>query len=473
VLDGNNGLCTSVASYNPTVRDNCPGTIVNCVPPSGTSFPPGTNHVTCTGIDAAGNMVSCVFSVINRLQPLAATPPQSQTRCAGEVAVFATSATGSGPMTFAWFKEGVLMSGRTNISLALSNITPADSGTYGVRVQTPCGSVSNSATLTVRPLVTVNGLTNVTKCDCDPLVLSPTVSGTGPYSYLWRKNGSIIAGATSNTLVFSKLTTNDAGLYTVEVSGPCNTASASAGVGVIHVVNPAVYTNSGTITIYDNAPAFPYPSSVRVACVPDTVKRATVTLRGFTHSYPDDVDVMLATPDGRCVMLMSDVGSGSLANNINITLDDSAAAPLPDSTQLVTGTFRPANYDSDSDNFPAPAPKLTPVNNLTGLAGIDPNGFWSLFVVDDFQLDTGVINNGWVLRLYWESNPARITTTRMLWDGTFQMTLIGDPQTTYMIEASPDMRTWEAIGSVTLTGAQGTFTDPAPNSPRFYRAVQR
>jgi len=387
--------------------------------------------------------------------------------------VFTTSATGSGPMTFAWFKDGLVMPGRTNASLTLSNVVLADSGTYGVLVQTPCGTASNSAVLTVRLLVAVNGLTNVTKCDCDSLVLSPMVSGAGPYSYVWRKNGSIIPGAVSNTLTFSKLSTNDAGIYSVDVSGACNTASASAGVSVLHVLNPAVYTNSGTITIYDNAPAFPYPSSVRVTCVPETVKRATVTLRGFTHSYPDDVDIMLATPDGRCVLLMSDAGSGNLANNINITLDDSAAAALPDSTQLFTGTFRPANYDTDSDSFVAPAPKLPPANSLAALAGTDANGFWSLFVMDDFQLDSGAINNGWVLRLYWESNPVRITGARLRPDGGFQMTLIGDPQTAYTIEASSDLRTWSAIGSVTLTGPQSDFVDPNATSPRFYRAVRR
>ena len=234
-----------------------------------------------------------------------------------------------------------------------------------------------------------------------------------------------------------------------------------------------MYTNSGMITIYDNAPAFPYPSSVRVQCVPNTVNRATVTLRGFTHSYPDDVDIMLATPDGRCVMLMSDAGSGSLANNINITLDDSAAIPLPDEAQLFTGTFRPANYDTEPDPFPAPAPKLPPVATLSALGGADPNGFWSLFVVDDFQLDTGVINNGWVLRLYWQSNPVRITDCRMIAGGAFQMTVAGDPQTTFTIEASSDLTTWTPIGSITLTSPQTDFTDPNPTSARFYRAVQR
>jgi subtilisin-like proprotein convertase family protein len=258
----------------------------------------------------------------------------------------------------------------------------------------------------------------------------------------------------------------------VEVSGACNTASASASVSVIRVPNPAIYTNSGAITINDNAQAFPYPSSVRVTCVPQSVQRATVTLRGFTHSYPDDVDVLLMTPAGNCVLLMSDAGSGSLANNINITMDDAAAMPLPDSAQLFTGTFRPANYDSDSDAFPVPAPKVPAATTLGALAGSDANGFWSLFVVDDFQLDSGAINNGWVLRLYWESNPVRIVNAHMLPTGAFKMTLMADPQSTLTIQASSDLQNWSTIGTVTVSDPQTDFVDPNPASPRFYRAVQ-
>jgi subtilisin-like proprotein convertase family protein len=282
----------------------------------------------------------------------------------------------------------------------------------------------------------------------------------------------LIPGATSQALTFSKLGTNDAGIYTVEVSGACNSAAASASVGVINVPNPAVYTNSGAITVNDLAPAFPYPSSVRVTCVPRPVNRATVTLRGFTHRYPDDVDVMLASPNGQCVILMSDSGDGRFANNVNITLDDSAAAALPDAAQLFTGTFRPGNYDTDADVFPVPAPKLPPANTLSALAGGEANGFWSLFVVDDFQLDGGAINNGWVLQIYWESSPVRLVAPRTLANGAFQMTVAGDPGSDCVIEASSDLQTWAPIGNVTITGPETNFIDPSPPSPRFYRARQ-
>ena len=472
LINGSSGKCVPIAVYNPGVQDNCPDAVVQCVPPSGSTFPQGTNRVQCAVFDAGGNMSMCAFSVIVRLQPLTATPLESQTRCAGQSVAFSTIAAGAGPITFQWLKNGAPLAGQSSPSITLSNLTVADSGTYAVVVGGPCGSLTNTASLHVNALVSISGLTNVTRCDCDPLVLSPLVSGTGPFTYAWRKNGSLIPGATSQALTFSKLGTNDAGIYTVDVSGACNSAAASASVGVINVPNPAVYTNSGAITVNDLAPAFPYPSSVRVTCVPRPVNRATVTLRGFTHPYPDDVDVMLTSPNGQCVILMSDSGDGRFANNVNITLDDSAAAALPDAAQLFTGTFRPGNYDTDADVFPVPAPKLPPANTLSALAGGEANGFWSLFVVDDFQLDGGAINNGWVLRLYWESSPVRLVAPRTLANGAFQMTVAGDPGSDCVIEASSDLQTWAPIGNVTITGPETNFTDPSPPSPRFYRARQ-
>jgi len=47
----------------PQVADNCAVSLTNCVPPSGSLFPPGVTIVTCTAIDVSGNSSSCNFVV--------------------------------------------------------------------------------------------------------------------------------------------------------------------------------------------------------------------------------------------------------------------------------------------------------------------------------------------------------------------------------------------------------------------------
>jgi hypothetical protein len=52
-----------VVSFAPSVSDNCPGTLVTCVPTSGSVFAIGTNAVSCTATDASGNQASCGFTI--------------------------------------------------------------------------------------------------------------------------------------------------------------------------------------------------------------------------------------------------------------------------------------------------------------------------------------------------------------------------------------------------------------------------
>src|SRR5439155_15513335 len=209
-------------------------------------------------------------------------------------------------------------------------------------------------------------------------------------------------------------------------------------------------TNSGVITITDNTTATPYPSSVKVNCVRGVITRATVTLRGLTHAYPDDIDLLLVGPNGQKVVLMSDAGGGQAINNINLTFDDQAFAPLPDWTQIVPGAFRPMNYDDGPDSFPSPAPPPPYASDLSSLNGTDPNGFWSLFALDDYQLDGGAINAGWVLSLSWGALPFQLSAPRMMAGGSFRMTLQAQPQSTYVIQFSSDLRTWLPLSTNTL-----------------------
>ncbi len=61
--------CTDAAgtpvTFAVSATDNNDASVtVACLPPSGSLFPPGTNLVTCTATDAAGNASSCSFNVI-------------------------------------------------------------------------------------------------------------------------------------------------------------------------------------------------------------------------------------------------------------------------------------------------------------------------------------------------------------------------------------------------------------------------
>src|SRR6185369_5908501 len=161
--------------------------------------------------------------------------------------------------------------------------------------------------------------------------------------------------------------------------------------------------NTQRIQINDRSPADLYPSVINVNRVDGLVSGVTVTLVGFTHPFPDDVDVLLVSPDNRKVMLMSDAGGGTAASGLRLQFSGSAATAIPDDGALSNGTFRPANYtdatEGDEAALPSPAPAGPYSADLSALAGASPNGDWKLFVRDDTFPDGGAIEGGWILIL--------------------------------------------------------------------------
>jgi len=57
------GKCTAVATFTPTVSDDCSVMSTVCSPPSGTAFPIGMTTDTCAATDQAGLSASCSFTV--------------------------------------------------------------------------------------------------------------------------------------------------------------------------------------------------------------------------------------------------------------------------------------------------------------------------------------------------------------------------------------------------------------------------
>ena len=140
-----------------------------------------------------------------------------------------------------------------------------------------------------------------------------------------------------------------------------------------------------TQILIPDGPATPYPSTLHDT--PGQNRRPSPTstswLPDLSHAEPDDVDLLLVGPTGTNAKVMSDAGGTTDAPTSRLTLDDQAATALPDSTALVTGSYQPADYTPTRDTFPAPAPAPSGAVNLSTFNGINPNGAWIIYVVDD------------------------------------------------------------------------------------------
>lgn len=119
------------------------------------------------------------------------------------------------------------------------------------------------------------------------------------------------------------------------------------------------FSNTAAISIPAFGNAGLYPSPIAVSGVGASASKVTVTLSGFSHSFPDDVDVLLVGPTGARAVLLSDAGGiGPGVSNLNFTFDQTAATLISDGTAPTSGTYQPVNYTSVDafDTWPAPGP---------------------------------------------------------------------------------------------------------------------
>lgn len=181
-----------------------------------------------------------------------ATALASQAVCPGNSAMFSTTASGTGPFTYIWRLNGTQLTGQTASSLTIPSASSTNAGIYAVEVYGGCGSVTNTASLTVSTNVTATALANQTVCPGSPAMFMTTASGSGPFTYVWRLNGKQLAGQTANSLDIASVSSTNAGSYTVEVYGSCDSVTNTATLTVSTNVTATALTSQ---TVCPGSPA--------------------------------------------------------------------------------------------------------------------------------------------------------------------------------------------------------------------------
>ncbi|MBI4662430.1 MAG: lamin tail domain-containing protein [Verrucomicrobia bacterium] len=148
--------------------------------------------------------------------------PVDQTVVAGSTVTIQVNATGTGPLAYRWRAKGQNVAGATNSALTLSGVEIADAGDYQAVVLNGGSSISSArANLTVlKPATIVRQPVgkNVSPGGSATLAVSARVSG--PASFQWRRDGSVLPGETNASLVLANVRMAQAGAYTVLVSDP-------------------------------------------------------------------------------------------------------------------------------------------------------------------------------------------------------------------------------------------------------------
>jgi hypothetical protein len=159
----------------------------------------------------------------------------------GETATFSVAATGTGPLSYQWKKNGAPISGASNSLYTTPVTTLADHQSnfsvdiIGPSVTTP----SVSATLTVisaAPSI-ITAPTAQTVVRGQSAQFSVTAAGKPSLTYQWKKNSTAISGATQSSYSFTVVTADDGSQYSVTVSNSANTVTSAP--ATLHVIQPA------------------------------------------------------------------------------------------------------------------------------------------------------------------------------------------------------------------------------------------
>jgi hypothetical protein len=175
-------------------------------------------------------------------------------------------------------------------------------------------------------------------------------------------------------------------------------AGSAAAAGPITITDPPVCPDDATC-VRENAT--PYPSTLTVSGAPP-ISTLEVRFIGFWHDVPDDLDVLLESPGGQKIVLMSDAGFNNPIDStspINFSFKD-GGEPLPNENSTPPAdtfqnnkVYAPGDYDGTPETsndcvFLGPGDARDPAEfagAVATLAALGPtaNGNWALKISDD------------------------------------------------------------------------------------------
>jgi len=144
---------------------------------------------------------------------------------------------------------------------------------------------------------------------------------------------------------------------------------------------PLAVSTAVDTAIPDNSPAG-LASPVVASGLGRRLLAARITV-DIAHPRADHLDLFLVGPSGRRIDLATDIGGGAVDLFAGTTFDDRALEPVSDASLPAAGE---------------PFAAVVPEGALAAFLGEDPNGSWTLEVVDDTAGQRGTLRS-WTLEL--------------------------------------------------------------------------
>lgn len=186
--------------------------------------------------------------------PTISAQPADATVVDDDTATFSVTARGTAPLSYQWYRNGAAIAGATAVTYTTAATDVQDSGaTYRVVVTGSVGSAqSRDARLTVapRPPTITTQPANASVALGAGASFTAQASGTGPFTWQWYRNGTVISGATSSTYALSASTYGDDGsLFTATATNGGGTGLSQAATLTVNASAPTTISACQDITV--------------------------------------------------------------------------------------------------------------------------------------------------------------------------------------------------------------------------------
>ncbi|HEY0765264.1 MAG TPA: hypothetical protein VGD61_22990 [Pyrinomonadaceae bacterium] len=222
-----------------------------------------------------------------------ASDPADQTVCQGVTASFSTTASGDN-LHYAWTVDGSPFNGDSSSINVPTGSLSTGSHTVVVTVTGSCGTVVQSANLTVNPNTATTDPADQSVCQGTNANFSTTASGVGPFSYAWTLDGNPVGGNSPNVSIpTGSLSVGNHTVVVTTTGASCGSAMQTAilnvtgGTPVINLI-----TNSVSVWPpnhqYQTFNVSDFVSSATGGCSGNTDLTSSVVIQKVSSDEPEN-----------------------------------------------------------------------------------------------------------------------------------------------------------------------------------------
>jgi hypothetical protein len=347
-------------------------------------------------------------------------------------------ASGTGPLSYQWYKNGVIIPTATASSFAITNyVAAADSGLYYCEVKStsPCSntvlsSIAKIATVKC-PVIMFDTLRTVNICAGRPFSLD--IKATGALSYQWFRNNVAIPNAN-----FAN--------YSIPAANPSHTGVYRCRVFAFNeAICTPTYTDSIVVTVKDKPSITMQPEPIRLCAASSHTMRVAATFGETYQWYRNGIAI---SPNGdkdsfiyNNVNTIGDVFYVEVGNNLcpstnskSVTLKSVIPANqvfLANNSEFdliercsdangwtyysnTTQTERLLMGIKKNGNFITAKPDIELMSGIRELSSINTENRGAILGGRIFNLDiTGKIQNAYELKFYYNKSEGDAVLTRL------------------------------------------------------------